>query len=621
MSSINPFSYGKPIDDPARFIGRSREIGQIYSRLLSAFESSSIVGERRTGKTSLLKILAHPQKQAAYGLDPQKYTFIYQDFLFLDENTTPTRFWQRVLKALRRTMAAHADIVDEIELALKAETIDNYALDDIFTVIDQNDQHIVLLLDEFEQVTRNQGFDNDFFGGLRALAIHHNLALITSSRQDLVQLTHSEQLRSSPFFNIFATINLRNFTERDATDLIQKYLNDTEISFLLSELNVIFAIAGYNPYSLQMTCHHLFSAYQQNMDAAARRRHLIESARREGTAIFKDFWTSSTPSQQILLTILTLRELERRAGLHAAESQPGGVSEQGRGEDTTAELEHFYGRAGQVMPDLENRGMVIKNPETGGYHLFSTELSEWVSDEIVGDTSDMRAWREWQKDESLVGNLSIKSQELLSKVTQDLNPAYRTTLGNWLLDPTTSTASLMLLHNFVSRYAHYKETRSERDAASTMAVDHAPVGDTPKGVFALVKERLDDRQQSKVFPLPAPPTPKSSLYPNMPKPPMPTAAPTPTPKPQSTLYPNMPKPPTLAPTPAALDAEYRQVKISGLKGQLIEQTKNLNKLNEEAASYGSRSSAPLKLQNDIETIETNIETLQEELAALEEEKT
>ena len=53
----NPFTYGNPISDPQRFIGRRREVEQIYSRLLNPeFESSSIVGERRTGKTSLLSL-------------------------------------------------------------------------------------------------------------------------------------------------------------------------------------------------------------------------------------------------------------------------------------------------------------------------------------------------------------------------------------------------------------------------------------------------------------------------------------------------------------------------------------------------------------------------------------
>jgi hypothetical protein len=579
MSSINPFSYGKPIDDPARFIGRRREIEQVYSRLLSAFESSSIVGERRTGKTSLLKILAHPDVQTKFGLDTNKYNFVYQDFLFLDENTTPTRFWQRVLKSIRRAISSHEEVVAEIELALKAETIDNYALDDVFTVIDDEDLYIVLLLDGFDQVTRNRNFDSDFFGGLRALAIHHNLALITSSRQDLVQLTHSEQVRSSPFFNIFATINLRNFSEQDAMELIDKYLEGAGVKFLLSELNVIFAIAGYNPNFLQMACHHLFMAHQQGLDDTARRRYLTDEARREMDPLFKDFWTSSSPAQQILLTVLALRELERKA----AKTTEGNafnaafVGSGGRSEDTVADLERFYARASQVIGDLENRGLVIKNPETSGYHLFSTELSEWIADEIVGDVADLRAWREWQKDETMVGKLAMNVKDMLGQVVDGLNAQYRTTLGNWLLERPTQMAALLLMQTFVSRYEHYKETRTKRDAASTMAVDHEPVGDTPKGVFALVNKRLDDRQYG-VFSIPSQPP---------------------------------------AGAAEGLDQEYREVQISGIKRQLIDQTRNLNKLLEQAATYGSLTNAPLNLQNEIEKIEMTIAELKDELAALE----
>ena len=50
--TTNPFTFGKPINDPARFYGRKQEIRQIVNRLLSsAHESTSIVGERRIGKT------------------------------------------------------------------------------------------------------------------------------------------------------------------------------------------------------------------------------------------------------------------------------------------------------------------------------------------------------------------------------------------------------------------------------------------------------------------------------------------------------------------------------------------------------------------------------------------
>lgn len=50
--TINPFTFGNPIRDPSRFYGRKGDIRQIVNRLLSsAHESTSIVGERRIGKT------------------------------------------------------------------------------------------------------------------------------------------------------------------------------------------------------------------------------------------------------------------------------------------------------------------------------------------------------------------------------------------------------------------------------------------------------------------------------------------------------------------------------------------------------------------------------------------
>ncbi|MEW5958520.1 MAG: AAA-like domain-containing protein [Chloroflexota bacterium] len=586
--SINPFSYGKPIDDPERFIGHRREIEQVYSRLLSAFESSSIVGERRIGKTSLLKVLGHPDLQARYGLDPARYTFIYQDFQFLEAGTVPTRFWQRVLRSIRRAVKDHAGVIEEIELALKAETIDNYTLDDIFTLIDDEDLYIVLLLDEFENVTRNENFDNDFFAGLRALAIHHNLALVTSSRQELVELTHSQTVRSSPFFNIFASINLRPFSETDATELIDKYLAGSEVRFLLSELNLLFGLAGYHPYFLQMVSHHFFAAHQQGLDDAARRRYVLDKARGEADPIFHDYWHNSSPSQQILLTVLALRELERRVG----QSTPGGafdaaflsasrgVTPQG-GEDVIADLERYYVRAEQVMPDLERRGLVIKNPENSAYRLFSSELTGWIADEIIGEVDDLRGWRDWQKDESLAGVLPADVQALLGQVVYRLNPAYRDTLGKWVLEPATAGASLRLLETCLGVYEHHKEiTRADEAPVTVTTVEEEkdePAAQVPQGLFARVSQKLDRPDKDQAVEL------------------------------------------NLENAIESLDKQQREQLIYTLKRQILRYTGNLSKLQEDAAMYGSLSSAPLKLQNEIEEIENTIADLQEKLDTLEQE--
>ena len=75
-----PFTYGNPISDPRRFFGRTREVERIFGRLRNdEFESSSLVGDRRIGKTSLLNYLADPRVRAAHGLGPERYNFIYVD--------------------------------------------------------------------------------------------------------------------------------------------------------------------------------------------------------------------------------------------------------------------------------------------------------------------------------------------------------------------------------------------------------------------------------------------------------------------------------------------------------------------------------------------------------------
>ncbi|RME69877.1 MAG: hypothetical protein D6784_17650 [Chloroflexi bacterium] len=542
MSNVTPFRYGKPIEDPAYFIGHRREMEQIYSRLLSASESSSVVGERRMGKTSLLKLLGHPQFLAEYSIDPEQYIFVYQDFGFLEGSTMPTRFWQRVLKAIRRSVKQHQDIVDEIAEAAKLDTIDNYTLDDIFSVIDDEGLTIVLLLDEFENVTRNKNFDNDFFAGLRALAIHHNLALVTSSREDLIELTHSEEVRSSPFFNIFASIRLRPFSRQEALALIDTYLADTGVRFTDEENELIFSLAGYHPYFLQMTSHHLFSAYQQGMSAEERRQHVLSRTHDEAEPMLLDYWQNSTDSQKILLTVMALRAMERDVGRDSLKEASTTGSKPVAG-DTIECLERFYVRAEAAVHDLLDRGLVV-NRDDEGYKLFSSELGHMVASKIVGDTEDLRGWRNWQKEETLLGVLPTDVQGLIGELVRYLNPDYRQLFGNWLLEPVTAKNTLKLLQNFLDYYEDYR--------AGTKLPGRPPA------------DKVD-----------------------------------------------------WSTTVEALDQQQKEQLILSLKKQIVQHTGNLNKLKEEAATYGSPSSAPLKLQNDIDAIETALAELEEELSLLE----
>ena len=380
----NPFTYGNPITDPARFIGRRREVEQVHSRLLNAeFESSSVVGERRIGKTSLLKHLSHPLVTAAAGFAEEGYVFVYIDLQILDPAKTPTDFWRRVLRAVRRQVG-NVELRSWVDDIRREPVIDAFLLDDMFGLVDDLNLHIVLLLDEFERVTQNASFDLDFFSGLRSMAIHHNLALVTSSRRELVELTHSKAVQDSPFFNIFANINLRPFSDRESQALVARYMAGNDLQFHPGDVDYALWTAGPHPYFIQMACSLLYDAYQDHREhrpgeneTQARRLALERAFREEAAPVFSDYWHHSPHEQRALLALMSRRRRRDETGY------------------TLQELENLYSGAASALAILEKRGLVLiqddadtvhpvdpSQPVETRYKLLSPALGAWIDSEI-----------------------------------------------------------------------------------------------------------------------------------------------------------------------------------------------------------------------------------------------
>src|SRR6185436_392722 len=81
----NPFAYGPPVKDPARFVGRKAELIRVFNALDTAhtgqLQSVSIVGPRRIGKSSLLNNLTQTYRQRV--TQPERYVVAHID---LQEN-------------------------------------------------------------------------------------------------------------------------------------------------------------------------------------------------------------------------------------------------------------------------------------------------------------------------------------------------------------------------------------------------------------------------------------------------------------------------------------------------------------------------------------------------------
>ncbi len=454
----NPFTFGNPITNASRFVGRTYQIEQVFSRLRNVeFESSSLVGERRIGKTSLLYHLADAEVCRAHGLDPQRHHFLYVDLALVDATTTPARLWQYLLGRLKPLLpsAAFQDLPDT--------GLDNFALAEFFDRLDAQGQYIVLLLDEFENVTRNANFGPDFFYGLRSLAIHHKLALITSSRRELIELTHSDEIRSSPFFNIFANINVRLFKSDEARQLIANALDGDTIQFADADITALADASGSHPFFLQAASHFLYEAYAQNMDAAAREKFWRGEFRKQATPHLAEYWRQSEDKEKIVLAALAL--LAEPALAREWEAK---------------QLRALCARSDRVLAHLDKRGLVRRRQDESV--PFSTLFGEWIVNalpeqifeledgETIPFTQALHAAlaqpepgpSDIEESTELPAGLSPREVEVLQLVASGMSDAQ--VAAKLVLSPRTVSTHLQSIYN--------KLGVNSRVAATRFAIEH-----------------------------------------------------------------------------------------------------------------------------------------------------
>jgi hypothetical protein len=377
---LNPFTFGNPIKDPARFYGRTAEIRQIVNRLLSsAHESTSIIGERRIGKTSLLSYLAHPEVSARLDLTPEKFCLVYVDFQGLTD-ITPQRFWQRVLKKMERSICDQS-LVPSIQKLVTQNDFDLFDLEDLFESSMDKGHTIVLLMDEFEYVTQNLNFKGDFFGGLRALAIHHGVALIPATRRELVDLCHSDEIKGSPFFNIFANVVLRPFSRLEVDEMLDGYTKTDEFALTPQEKDFLWELGGGYPFLIQMAGNYLMEGHAQGLSGDALSKFTVNSFDQQADAHYTYLWSHCSESEKITLLILLTLGMQKPS------------------KKTIPNLENLTRirtRAPQDLVALGKRGMVLERD--AAYSLFSPSFERWIRQEIIaapGEEEAQTTAEEW----------------------------------------------------------------------------------------------------------------------------------------------------------------------------------------------------------------------------------
>jgi AAA domain len=429
----NPFTYGNPISDPHRFFGREWEVKQIFGRLQNKeFESSSVVGERRIGKTSLLNYLADADVRTAAGLGPEDCSFVYVDLQMVDEAMGPEQLWRWLLSLMRRE-CPDIQIGAAVTVLEGRERISTLDLAELFQKVGDRGHRVVFLLDEFDRVTTNENFRPDFYFGLRSLVIRHKVALVTSSRLDLIELCHSPAVRSSPFFNIFANINLRQFSLEESQLMISRSLDGSSVRFSAAELDHVLDLAGLQPYFLQMACWLLYEAHQAGLAEADRRSFVAERFRTGAIPHLMDYWDNSGDHEKIVLTAAAL--LERTA-----------TASRGFSRD---ELLRVFARGARSVEQLEKRGLIMSRDDR--YRLFSSVLGPWILDQIAAELSEEQSYQEWLAENGkLMEPITGKQSKQLRDILPKIGTRYRRLIITWASDPQTLPAMASLLNSVLT---------------------------------------------------------------------------------------------------------------------------------------------------------------------------
>jgi DNA-binding winged helix-turn-helix (wHTH) protein len=248
LDIVNPYYVGGPVRDPNNFYGRSQQLRYIFERI-GKRECTNIVGERRSGKTSLLlKILdRNVQEQYLSGDRDSIYIYLDADVICREQEG----FFRDVFSQVKAhcpdlPFSPDDGLMDKRRVAKFLEMLAPHRL--------------VLLLDHFEGITQCPDFSSDFFSFLRGLASNLAVSFVIATCKRLVDCFAFIDLRISQFTNLFTVVEVGAFAPQEFQDFVLCTSMPSK-SPLWEMRDDIVSIAGYHPYLVQMACWHYFERW------------------------------------------------------------------------------------------------------------------------------------------------------------------------------------------------------------------------------------------------------------------------------------------------------------------------------------------------------------------------
>jgi hypothetical protein len=387
----NPFFHGNPVP-PEQFIGRRRALRRVVGRILNHGQSTAMVGEPRSGKTSLLAYLGAPEmREALYGPRGGRLLFSFLDCQTFGETLTPAQFWAQALRPLDAALTEEAAPLAQAYHTCREDDFGTFVLERLLARVREADRQVVLMLDEFDALLHHPVLTStEFLGGLRSLASRGRgaLTLVVASRQPLTLLNSATQDLSrtgSPYFNFLDEVILGPLPNRAVTALLDR----AGERFTPEDRRYVARLAGGHPYLLQVAASELWEAYAEGADDAGELRRRAAQGLYDKTALtLESTWRLWPPAMRRAFTAVALADV-------------AGMLE--RREFFELPLVRDVRRdCGRELRALEWQGFVCADDAAPtGYRVRPQAFLWWLADEVVRTVRDDTPFEEWLRRQEL----------------------------------------------------------------------------------------------------------------------------------------------------------------------------------------------------------------------------
>lgn len=367
----NPFTVITPVRGMF-FTGRDELLRKTYHSV-NLGESVSLVGERRTGKTSVLLRILDMKEQ--YLSQPDQHILVFRDFLGL-EYDNDADIWITLLSTLLEETdhaGLETNIVAKALEELKSKGIVFHTLLRMFKALANNGVQVTFLFDEFESTVLDLGtalrkekpVDLRFYKILRNLALDQKTKVnyVIATRQELskVEFLLEQQFTSlsSPLFNIFHQLIVPLFSEDEARRMINVFLESAGLDFSAKlnfwlQRDFLFQLSGFHPFFLQMACKHLFEqcvCQDGTLSEQVPKDKIVSAFTNEANSHFSYYWEISSGDEKKIMNQLSMSLGNTDIQSHKS-----------------------------ALNKLHNRCLVIEDKTE--WRLFSSAFDMWLKDQI-----------------------------------------------------------------------------------------------------------------------------------------------------------------------------------------------------------------------------------------------